>query len=80
LIEKALAITSSIPTFQQAAKLLHAELLPGWKNAKHGQQWINTVSPHRPLGAAPSSDASMGQFCRSYARTRRIALGSVGLT
>jgi len=32
------------PTFKEAAELLHAELLPSWKNAKHGQQWINTVT------------------------------------
>lgn len=46
LIEKASSASVSIPTFQQAAKLLHAELLPSWKNAKHGQQWINTVSQY----------------------------------
>lgn len=32
-----------IPTFKQAAETLHADLLPGWKNKKHGQQWINTL-------------------------------------
>ncbi len=32
------------PTFKEAAELLHAELLPSWKNDKHGQQWINTVT------------------------------------
>lgn len=33
----------AMPTFQEAAEILHQELLPGWKNAKHGQQWINTL-------------------------------------
>lgn len=28
----------TVPTFQVAAEALHAELLPGWKNEKHGQQ------------------------------------------
>ncbi|MFZ6745954.1 tyrosine-type recombinase/integrase [Undibacterium sp. JH2W] len=32
-----------IPTFQKAAEILHADLLPGWKSKKHGQQWINTL-------------------------------------
>lgn len=35
-----------IPTFQEAAEQLHGDLLPGWKNAKHGQQWINTLTEY----------------------------------
>lgn len=31
------------PSFQEAAEILHRDLLPGWKNQKHGQQWINTL-------------------------------------
>ena len=34
------ATAPKTPTFQIAAEILHAELLPSWKNAKHGQQWI----------------------------------------
>ena len=34
------------PTFQEAAEVLHTELLPGWKNVKHGQQWINTLKQY----------------------------------
>lgn len=33
-------------TFQEAASLVHTELLPGWKNHKHGQQWINTLTEY----------------------------------
>lgn len=33
-----------VPTFQNAAEILHAELLPSWKSEKHGQQWINTLT------------------------------------
>lgn len=40
------ASETSIPTFQQAAEILHAERLPSWKNAKHGQQWINTLKQY----------------------------------
>lgn len=35
-----------IPTFEAAAGMLHAELLPSWKNVKHGQQWINTLEQY----------------------------------
>ena len=36
----------SIPTFREAATTLHESLSPGWKNPKHGQQWINTLSTY----------------------------------
>lgn len=36
----------SIPTFQSAAETLHPTLLPGWKNVKHGKQWITTLQTH----------------------------------
>ena len=36
----------TIPTFQEAATTLHESLLPGWKNPKHGQQWINTLTTY----------------------------------
>ncbi|AEI94199.1 tyrosine-type recombinase/integrase [Roseobacter litoralis] len=32
-----------IPTFEEFAKQVHIDRLPTWKNAKHGQQWINTL-------------------------------------
>lgn len=35
-----------LPTFKKAAETLHGELLPGWKNVKHGQQWINTLTQY----------------------------------
>ena len=37
---------AALPTFEQAALRVYEELLPSWKNAKHGQQWINTLSAH----------------------------------
>lgn len=44
-----------LPTLKEAAKTLHAELAPGWKNPKHSQQWINTLTEYAfPLiGAMP---------------------------
>ncbi|MGI9435850.1 MAG: tyrosine-type recombinase/integrase, partial [Geminicoccaceae bacterium] len=32
-----------VPTFEDAARKVHEEHAPAWKNAKHGQQWINTL-------------------------------------
>lgn len=32
-----------IPKFEEAARRVHQEHVPAWKNAKHGQQWINTL-------------------------------------
>ena len=31
------------PTFQEVAQQVHIDRLPTWKNAKHGQQWLNTL-------------------------------------
>jgi len=38
--------TPQMPTFKDAATFLHSELLPCWKNHKHGQQWINTLTEY----------------------------------
>lgn len=35
-----------VPTFKQAAESVHAEHLHSWKNAKHGDQWINTLTTY----------------------------------
>ncbi|WP_298845019.1 site-specific integrase [uncultured Roseobacter sp.] len=32
-----------MPTFEEVARQVHIERLPTWKNAKHGQQWLNTL-------------------------------------
>jgi len=32
-----------IPTFEEVAQKVHIDRQPTWKNAKHGQQWINTL-------------------------------------
>lgn len=32
-----------VPTFEEAAREVHQDHAPAWKNAKHGQQWINTL-------------------------------------
>lgn len=35
-----------VPTLREASALVHNELKPGWKNAKHAQQWINTLTEY----------------------------------
>lgn len=37
------AARREIPTFEEVAQQVHIDRLPTWKNAKHGQQWINTL-------------------------------------
>ena len=32
-----------IPTFEEIAQQVHIERMPTWENAKHGQQWTNTL-------------------------------------
>jgi integrase len=32
-----------VPTFEEVAQQVHLDRIPTWKNAKHGQQWINTL-------------------------------------
>ncbi len=44
--KKALNTAPTIPTFEDAARLLHTELLPGWKNQKHAKQWITTLEQY----------------------------------
>lgn len=39
-------ITSKTPTFREAAKALHDTLKSGWRNAKHQNQWINTITEY----------------------------------
>lgn len=35
-----------IPTFEVAARMVHAELSPGWKNKKHIKQWLSTLEQY----------------------------------
>jgi len=37
---------SKVPTFIEAARMVHAEHLPSWKNPKHGKQWIATMEQY----------------------------------
>ena len=44
--KKAEIAKPSIPTLEEAARKLHEELSPGWKNLKHGKQWITTLEQY----------------------------------
>jgi len=37
---------AGIPTFSEAAKLVHAEHKASWKNAKHSAQWLSTLETY----------------------------------
>lgn len=37
---------AGIPTFREAAALVHAEHKGGWKNGKHGKQWLATLEAY----------------------------------
>ena len=36
-------VRQEVPTFKEVAQRAHIDRMPTWKNAKHGQQWINTL-------------------------------------
>ena len=36
----------TVPTFAEAARLVHQQHAPAWRNPKHAEQWINTLSQY----------------------------------
>lgn len=54
---------SQTPTFESAARKVHASLLPTWRNAKHAETWLATVETHaikqfgkRPIDTIGTAD------------------------
>ena len=45
-LKKAETTKIVIPTFEEAARQVHTELLPGWRNKKHARQWRSTLEQH----------------------------------
>jgi len=43
---EAAAVAAAALTFEKAARQVHAELKPGWKNEKHAAQWISTLETY----------------------------------
>ena len=37
---------TTIPTFKDAALMVHKEHLPSWRNIKHGKQWLSTMEQY----------------------------------
>jgi len=54
-------VNKEVPTFEEVAHQVHIERLPTWKNAKHGQQWLNTLRDYafQKIGRMPID--SIGQ-------------------
>ena len=39
-------VKETIPTFRNAAMMVHKEHRPAWKNPKHAKQWLSTLEAH----------------------------------
>ena len=35
-----------VPSFEEAAREYHAQVSKGWRNGKHGEQWLNTLKAY----------------------------------
>ncbi|WP_245746760.1 tyrosine-type recombinase/integrase [Paraburkholderia lycopersici] len=46
LEQQAASIAAAALTFEKAARTVHEELKPGWKNEKHAAQWIGTLETY----------------------------------
>ena len=51
-------------TFEDAARKVHGELKPAWRNGKHADQWINTLRDYGfpKIGARKVADLAPGDF------------------
>jgi hypothetical protein len=76
-----------IPTFADACQTVHDLHLPTWRNAKHGQQWINTLReyaiPHfgkKRLDTINSADvlAALMPIWNSHPETARRVKQRIG--
>lgn len=49
-------------TFKKAAEAVHETLAPGWKNPKHADQWINTLTTYAypKIGDRPVAEVAVG--------------------
>jgi integrase len=51
---------AKMPTFRGAARMVHEELKPSWKNEKHGAQWLATLEAHAfpEIGDVPVNEVT----------------------
>jgi integrase len=57
----------AVPTFEEAARSVHAQYCRAWRNAKHREQWINTLAQYAfPFfGDRPVSDVEPADVLRA---------------
>ncbi|WP_129562585.1 tyrosine-type recombinase/integrase [Paraburkholderia dokdonensis] len=63
--QQAARVAAAALTFEAAARKVHEELKPGWKNEKHAAQWISTLETYvfpklggKPLDAITPTDCA----------------------
>ncbi len=67
--QAAQAAAAAVWTFEKAAREVHTELKPGWRNAKHADQWINTLTTYVfPLVGTKRIDAITPKDCADTLR------------
>lgn len=54
------AVARDAMTFEKAARKVHDEQKPGWKNPKHADQWINTLETYAFPSIGKSKVADLG--------------------
>lgn len=66
---EAVAVAAAALTFEKAARQVHEELRPGWKNSKHAAQWISTLETYVfPKIGAKKLDAVTPADCADVLR------------
>lgn len=60
---------AAIPTFEDLARTVHGQHKAGWKNAKHGEQWITTLKTYAfpALGNVPVDQIGTPEVLRALA-------------
>lgn len=80
-------LSSAILTFQEAAQKVHDLSLPTWRNPKHGQQWLSTLTsfvfPHfgsKRIDAVTSADvlSALAPIWHSHPETARRVKQRIG--
>ncbi|NYH23954.1 tyrosine-type recombinase/integrase [Paraburkholderia bryophila] len=67
--QEAASIVEAALTFEKAARKVHDELKPGWKNAKHAAQWLSTLETYIfPKIGAKKLDAVTPADCADVLR------------
>jgi integrase len=59
-------VTTTVPTFEAATRQYHENVKQGWKNGKHGAQWLSTLETHAfpEIGKLPVSEVDAAAIQR----------------